>query len=71
MNLASLLAFILALFLSHLSAAKDFIDIEDILSGDGDLGMDSDSTLTDDEQMLMKVNVFTRDLEKLFKSKDV
>jgi hypothetical protein len=33
--------------------------------------MDSDSILTDDEQMLMKVNVFTRDLEKLFKSKDV
>ena len=32
--------------------------------------MDTDSRLTDDEQMLMKVNVFTRDLEKLFKSKD-
>lgn len=31
MKLASLLVLTLALFLSHLSAAKDFIDIEDIL----------------------------------------
>lgn len=73
MKLASLLILFLALFLPQLSTCKDFIDIDDILSGDGDgLGFDTDdSTLSDDEQMLMKVNVFTRDLEKLFKSRDV
>jgi len=75
MKLASLLVLFLALFLSQPSEGKDFIDIDDILQGgDGgdDLGFDTDdSTFTDDEQMLMKVNVFTRDLEKLFKSRDV